>query len=644
MNALKRFCLAALLAMVTGLFASVSHHADQAPLSPQGQSAFNKGVAAADKKDWAEAIKQFTEAQKLDPTSPGVLFNLGLANSEIGGRDVVAICWLEAYLAAAPQAANREQVRKHIKTLEVKVENQIQLLVAGGIRTAALTSSDPRTLGFLATFSFSQMKIGDFAGAKRTADKLPAVEPEVQTTYWVTPRWKMYVKIGHQQLDDVDVEGARQTFAQAKEACARLSLWRELGEIAALQAQAGDVVEALETLALVPMARLNYADCSAVARAQAKKSGPAAARPTFAKAVAAAMQIKSPESRAEALRVVADTQIEAGDVDAARKTLLGAVEAAGQISEVTTALQRYSSILEMRIKAGALDEARATLARAVILESAFQYQDFYVMYRRMAQTLKTVKRLDGALELLNQASKSSEKISDPRSLIPAQCEIAKGLAAVGDQEAARHLLALALKATNGMPPDYRGSPSYYYRLIASAQAAMGERDAARQTFNLALNAPTPRSNWEEALIAAGAKVKVSEERPVDVHRHLEIAENQAEVGELEGAHQTLLKAFAGIDRKGGNGGEYFSVWRALHKVGILSETRQAARIGEIEDWERLARSITGGRSFDSDLRQSAASQITDLLTIEIMVDHLANDLGTIRTARTDWERRWAGFK
>lgn len=75
-----------------------------------------QGLAAATKSDWPTAILRLTQAHLLAPDNPVPLYNLGLAQAK-ADHPTAAMAWLEAYLAAAPQADNSGQVRTEIARL-----------------------------------------------------------------------------------------------------------------------------------------------------------------------------------------------------------------------------------------------------------------------------------------------------------------------------------------------------------------------------------------------------------------------------------------------------------------------------------------------------------------------------------------------
>ena len=115
-----------------------------AQLPPAAQKALDAGIASAKAGDFPAAIKSLDEARKIAPDSPAVYFNLGLAESKIPGRELRAVCALEAYLALSPNAENAAAVRSAINGLEATSRNNIDKLIAVLKTGFANLSGQPR--------------------------------------------------------------------------------------------------------------------------------------------------------------------------------------------------------------------------------------------------------------------------------------------------------------------------------------------------------------------------------------------------------------------------------------------------------------------------------------------------------------------
>ncbi|MBI4550499.1 MAG: hypothetical protein HY714_06200 [Candidatus Omnitrophica bacterium] len=97
-------------------------------LSDEARRLLERGVVAADAKEWAVASQYFGEAQKFEPLHPKVLFNLGFAYLN-AGRPVLADLWWRAYLAVAPEAPNAPQVKAEISRLDIKIQSASAKLI-----------------------------------------------------------------------------------------------------------------------------------------------------------------------------------------------------------------------------------------------------------------------------------------------------------------------------------------------------------------------------------------------------------------------------------------------------------------------------------------------------------------------------------
>src|SRR5262245_45266906 len=119
MSKLKIVGLAAAFSLlITPIAAAV----ETTSLPPDAQQALHKGLAAAKQQQWDIAIQNFQDARKIAPDAPEIFYDLGLAESKIAGRELRAVAWFGAYLAASPNAANAAAVKDFIAALRTKVK------------------------------------------------------------------------------------------------------------------------------------------------------------------------------------------------------------------------------------------------------------------------------------------------------------------------------------------------------------------------------------------------------------------------------------------------------------------------------------------------------------------------------------------
>jgi len=213
--------------------------ASRAELAPDAQQAINKGIIAAKQQDYLLAIRYFQEARKIAPDAPEIFYDLGLAESKIPGRELRAIAWFGAYLAANPSAPNAAAVKGEIDTLDVRGQSNVSRLIksvqdaasqardnqefylgqvaglwaeAGDLATAAKITDhiqDPFRKSYArASIAEGQMGAGDFAGALKTAELVQ--EPKAKS--------EALEAIAGAQKTAHDVSGAIATLALARKA------------------------------------------------------------------------------------------------------------------------------------------------------------------------------------------------------------------------------------------------------------------------------------------------------------------------------------------------------------------------------------------------------------------------------------------
>src|ERR1051325_2166828 len=138
-----------------------------APFPPASQDALNKGIIAAKVPDYLLAIRFFEEARKIDPQAPVIYLNLGLAESRIPGRELRAIAWFGAYLAAYPSAPNAAAVKEQIAVLDVRNQSNVSRLVKSVQDAASQLSGSYKSNG-MEDVAKLWAKAGDIKAALKT--------------------------------------------------------------------------------------------------------------------------------------------------------------------------------------------------------------------------------------------------------------------------------------------------------------------------------------------------------------------------------------------------------------------------------------------------------------------------------------------
>src|SRR5438034_5695252 len=99
---LRTIAIIFLLVITAGV--ALAQVAPPKALPPEAQEAISKGVIAAKQQDYLLAIRYFEEARKAAPAATEIFYDLGLAESKIPGRELRAMAWFGAYLAANANA------------------------------------------------------------------------------------------------------------------------------------------------------------------------------------------------------------------------------------------------------------------------------------------------------------------------------------------------------------------------------------------------------------------------------------------------------------------------------------------------------------------------------------------------------------
>jgi tetratricopeptide (TPR) repeat protein len=154
-----------------------------AQLPPEAQQAIQNGKDAAQQKDYLAAIGLFEQARAAAPNAPEIYGYLGVTESKISGRELRAVAWYSAYLAANPKAGNAAAVNNAIAELMKASENNISLLMKTW-ETAVASMPDsadrgPHTNGFRRDFCWENVGTwyawyGSIEDARRIANAIPS--------------------------------------------------------------------------------------------------------------------------------------------------------------------------------------------------------------------------------------------------------------------------------------------------------------------------------------------------------------------------------------------------------------------------------------------------------------------------------------
>lgn len=431
-------------ALVVGVLA-VNAHAEQpasaadpakavpappVPLSPEAQAALDKGIIAAklDPPDYSLALRYFEEARKHAPDSPAVFFHLGLVESKMPGRELRAICWFAAYLAADPDAPNAAAVKEQIVALDVQSESDLRQTIALAQKVATQipdidkTKEDDRGWA-QQTIAGLWCDVGDIATAQVLTGKIRGADCEAGAL----------LSIARAQHDGADLSGAKKTLIAAKGAAVRMAAEpvhgirsskgasdEYLARIACLQAEYGDIPEAEKTIKLIATGNMYIRiEC-------------------FLQLAEVIARSEIPAKAQEAISHAAE--------------LLHEFSAEGEASNHTRLVECYAWMAMVQAMVGNIADARATLAAA-----------------------KT-----HADRIAAEYARGNEKVY----YAGAYSTIAKALADLGDYEEALKMVELELLSGKYKESNlYRKISALVF--VATKQLQAGEVERARTTFGTA---------------------------------------------------------------------------------------------------------------------------------------------------------------
>lgn len=337
-----------------------------AEVPPEAQPAFSKGVLAAQQQEWDIALQSFQDARKIAPTAPEIYYNLGLTESKIPGRELRAIAWLAAYLAADPAAPNAAAVKTAILGQLVKNEGNIdrfievtrkaaeqvpegdmgvgtEVALSEVFRLYAETGDEAKAASFASEAHLNEVHLtansalssmtefGGRDGIERARILAPSQEPSVRS----------WIAMGEAKIGDI--AGALKDISMIPDgddhkpyaliAVARAQF--ELGQKQASWATLQDARVAVQKMKNVsPFVINNY--YSPICYAQVSVGDLAGARTT-----ADGMAIEQASDKDSCLEEIGMSQLSIGDVQAAQSTT-NHIENGGTRGEVQDEVDRYN--------------------------------------------------------------------------------------------------------------------------------------------------------------------------------------------------------------------------------------------------------------------------------------------------------------
>jgi tetratricopeptide (TPR) repeat protein len=356
---------------------------------PTTVRAMEKGLAAAKIKDYALAIRYFQEARRTSPYAPEILYNIGLAESRMQGRQFSAMTWFKAFLAASPNSPKVAQVRSLYKEMEVSTESDVRKLINLRRDVASRLPENERSTALWIVAGY-QARTGEFVTAAQTASGSGI------------RRGIAFRDIADYQAQSGDFSGALRSASMAEEArgCAYSAVARQ-------QAGKGTVSGARQALELARAnggCPNNPAD-SAIIKAQARQGDSLAALKT--------VEGMPERDRNLYYQIIAGVQAKRGDIKGAQRTVKLMKYAQKWV---------YTDIAECQARQGDVKGALKTaeLARdqeddmPVRVSGSFSAKEY--AYRKIACVQALKGDFAGARKTAALITNASEKDATTRSL------------------------------------------------------------------------------------------------------------------------------------------------------------------------------------------------------------------------------------
>ena len=414
-----------------------------APLSPAAQEAVEKGITAAKLPDYPLAISCFEEARKLAPEAPVIYLNLGLAESKIPGRELRAMAWFGAYLAAYSDAPNAAAVKEQIAVLDEKNQTAVSRLLTTVQDAADKIAGDSRSEK-LASVTQLWLDFGDIAAARRTAALIRGKSKDDKET-----RSKAEAHIA---AANGDFEGARKVVASELAGCRdRIFLiW-----FAKQQVATGNLAGAKKTLADAAKIACDFNPDPSVFHG-----------------------LQAGWARIAQIQVgMVDEQIEAGDIAGANKIADQIISKKGQnVSSYKSST--LANIALAHAKNGAIASVKKSLVAAEAAAGLIEIDDDFNRDQR-DQVHRSITKAQAMVGDMAEAQKVADSIEDGWIRAEAIEDIAVAQAKAGDSVAANNQIASAQKTIDRiLKPKERSSALIE---LAEVQLNIGDKPGAKAT-------------------------------------------------------------------------------------------------------------------------------------------------------------------
>ncbi len=421
-------------------FAALAQTTTPAPLPSAAQEALGKGIIAAKVPDYLLAIRYFEEARKIAPEAPLIYLNLGLAESKIPGRELRAIAWFGAYLAADPDAPNAAAVKEQFAALDEKNQTTVSRLLTTVQDAADKIVGDSRS-GKLLEVTQMWLNFGDIAAARRTAALIRGGSKDDKEN---RSEAEVYIAAANG-----DFEGARKIAVSELQSAYQKS--STLFDIADKQVAAGDMAGAKKTLA----------DAAKLALTVDQEKG---------LGIQSSWAIKG-----QLQEMIVEAQAKAGDIAGANKTADQIISKKDQNVSFHKS-SALSTIALALAKTGAVAAAKKSLTAAETAAGLIEVEDTWHKDRAHSSITKaqaTAGDIAGAQKVADSINDAGRRAGAIESIAVAQAE-------AGDLAAAKSRLVSAQKAIDRiLKPDDRSRALIQ---LAEVQVRIGDKSGATATI------------------------------------------------------------------------------------------------------------------------------------------------------------------
>ena len=390
-------------------------------------------------------------------------------------------------------AALKEIAAAHAQAGDVAAARDTFSQALGAARLIREPGDRAESLQWIAT---AQAEAGEETAARETfADALASTR---QVEHHQTRGWRV-MEIATAQLRVGQVDEALASSRQVAD-----SEYRSLAleQIAVAEAEAGELAAARETFAnaiavaqQIPYGGDKASRLGTVVSAQAKAG-------QFSDAYEAARAIEHRETRVETLSKIAATQARAGQ-------FAGALAAARQLAAGERKAETLSAIATAQIEAGETSSVRDTLAEALVANQETEdVQGRAHALREIAAAQARIRELDGARATFIEAVTSAQRIESLGDRATVLSDIATAQSLSGETTLARDTFVKGLSAARQIGDEQQRMA--ILKGIASQQANAGQVESARETLMEALDAARRiASDWSRPQAIAGIAVALA---------------------------------------------------------------------------------------------------------------------------------------